>query len=190
MIHLLFRQAIAKQETLFHVSLDYLRYILSVSATALVKFMLITPMARHRKSLSMEGQAVAALLGTRMQDCGPCVQITVNMALHYGVPSRVLQATLEDRPEELTEDTALVYHFAKAVLLHDARADTLRQQVRERWSDAGLIDIAFALTSAQVYPTLKRTLGFSQSCTLVEVEAGGQRVRTRPLAAAATSNVA
>lgn len=181
MLNLLFRNAIAKQESLFKVSLDYLRHMLATSTSAFIKFNLLMPMAQHRQALPVAGQAVAALMGSRSQDCGPCVQITVNMALHYGVDAAVLRAVLEDHPSSLPDELVLVYRFAQAVLMKDAAADALRDDVRAQWGDAGVLDIAFAIASSQVYPITKRVLGFGKSCTLVQIEADSQHIATTPI---------
>lgn len=181
MLQLLLRNAIAKQEALFNVSLDYLRHMLATSTSAFIKFNLLMPMARHRQQLPLAAQAIAALMGSRSQDCGPCVQITANLALQYGVDASILQAVLEDRPDNLPEELALVYRFSQAVLMNEPLADPLREDVRARWGDAGVLDVAFAIASAQVYPITKRVLGFGKSCALVQIEVNGHHMCTVPV---------
>jgi hypothetical protein len=51
-------------------------------------------------------------------------------------------------------------------------ADPLRDEIVRRWGKAGLVDIAMALTTARMYPTLKYALGHGKTCSRVTV--GGE----------------
>jgi hypothetical protein len=70
---------------------------------------------------------------------------------------------------------ALAYRFARAVLDRDPEADALREEVVRRWGPRGLVSLAFAVTAARMFSTLKSALGHAKSCTRVRV--AGEFVR-------------
>jgi hypothetical protein len=45
--------------------------------------------------------------------------------------------------------------------------DGLREQPRNRYGDAGLVELALAISSSQVYPITKRALGYATHCAKV-----------------------
>jgi alkylhydroperoxidase family enzyme len=156
-------------------AMDYLRRVARSSRSALLKFGLFMPMANHRRVLPPAPYYVARIVASRHADCGTCVQIEVNQARDHGVGSDVLRAALDDAPETLPSGVAEVYHFARAVVEQDPNRDQLREQVRTRYGEDGLIELALAIPSAQVFPTTKRVLGHDTSCRRVEVRIGEGR---------------
>ena len=45
-------------------------------------------------------------------------------------------------------------------------ADTEREAIRERFGDAAVVELSAAVASAQLFPVLKRGMGYSVSCRL------------------------
>ena len=122
------------------------------------------------------------LVGTLAEDCGPCTQISVDMAAAGGVKPEVLRAILAGDEAAMGEDAALAWRFARASLARDmAACDPLRDEIVRRWGEKGLVAIAFAITTARMYPTLKYALGHGKACSKVTV--GGEAVAPLPLAA-------
>ena len=150
------RQIDAQEQTL-GVPLEYLRHIAATSRSAFFKFAFLTPMAHHRTAVSVAAQAVAHILASRHADCGTCLQISVNLAQKAGVPVTVIQAVLDDEPADLTEALADVYAFVKNVLEEGGSDDELRERVHHRYGDEGMVDLAFAVATAQMYPTAAAT---------------------------------
>ena len=68
--------------------------------------------------------------------------------------------------------------FAEASLRHAPEADDLREEVVRRWGKRALISLAFAITGARIFPTVKYAMGHGRACTRVTV--GGE---TRPVLA-------
>ncbi len=151
-------------------SLDYLRFIVKVSLRAFFKFVKIMPMATFRRTLPAEAYAVARLVATRHEDCGPCLQIEVNSARKSGVSSEILQKILAKDVESLPDTLADVYQFAESVVATKTDDEELRERLRQRYGDEGLIELAMAIASCRVFPTMKRALGYAKSCHLVTVE--------------------
>ena len=174
MLSFLLRRRVAAAERTMDVPLDYMHHLVEVAPVAALKFSLVTPMAYHRKALPVTAFHVAHLAASRAEDCGTCVQIAVNQARREGVPSSMIQAVLDGRPDDLPPMLADVYHFARAVLAGADAADelyTLRERVRAHYGEEALAELALKLATARVFPAVKRTLGYADRCLRVEVPA-------------------
>jgi alkylhydroperoxidase family enzyme len=168
MLKTLAHRQIRAQEQAYGVSLAYLHHIAETSLAATAAFALFLPMSRYRRVVPAAAFHVATLVAVRAQDCGTCVQIGVNAARDEGVAAEVVRAVLQDRPDRLPADLGEVYHYAQAVVQQQDDA-ALREQLRDRYGDAGLIDLAYALASAQVFPVVKRALGYATACARVDL---------------------
>lgn len=150
-------------------SIEYMRYVAKSSKRLLFKFMKFGAFAQHRKAMPKTPYFVACAVAAREEDCGPCVQILMNMARKEGVPAAPLQAVLDRRPEDLPDELADVYRFAEAVVAATWDEGEYRERIRERYGDEGLIELAYGIASSRVFPTVKRALGYAQSCSRVVV---------------------
>jgi alkylhydroperoxidase family enzyme len=113
------------------------------------------------------------MVATQDEDCGTCVQIEVNLARKDGVPGNAIRAVLNNRPEDLTPELAEVYTFTKAVVEGSGEEEELRERIRERYGEEGLVELALGIAAARVFPVTKRALGFATSCALVEIKCEG-----------------
>ncbi len=147
---------------------DYLRDLERASPASIWKFLMIQPLTRHRRHVEKEVLHVARLAATRAEDCGPCLQICVNLALQDGVAQDLLRTAL-DAPDMLEPDLAIAYRYGMLVASNDPDAGDGVDAARTRFGDAGLADLALAVAMVRVFPTLKRGLGHGQSCALVQV---------------------
>lgn len=166
---------IQKQEDALGAPLDYLRTIAAASPAAFVKFGLAMPLAGHRRAVAAGPWHLARLAATRVQDCGTCVQIVVNQALADGVPAATLRAALDGRPDALAEDERLALGYGEAVAARSDSAPERVEVVRQRLGEAALAELALAVATAQLFPILKRGLGQSVACALVEVDVDSGR---------------
>jgi hypothetical protein len=48
-------------------------------------------------------------------------------------------------------------------------ADECRTEIARRWGEAAIVDLALALTTGQMYPTVKYALGHGRACSKVVV---------------------
>ena len=159
-----------KEERSLGESLDYVRHIVRSSLPAFFKFALFTPLSQHRHKLPSTPYRIARIIATQDEDCGTCVQIEVNLARKEGVPSDVIRTVLNNRPEDLTPELAEVYRFTKAVVEASGEEEDLRQRIRERYGEEGLVELALGIAAARVFPVTKRALGYATSCALVEIK--------------------
>jgi alkylhydroperoxidase family enzyme len=159
---------LAREERRLGSSADYLRHMGQVSVPAILKFGLFMPLASHRTVLPADAYHVARLAAVQAEDCGSCVQTEVNLARASGVPREVIHAVLDHDPSRLPAGLDDVFCFAGAVATRAAEADELRERLRGRYGEEGLLELALAIAAGRVFPTVKRALGFAVSCERVE----------------------
>jgi hypothetical protein len=166
---LLDRFAIRPFERAFSYDASYMRALLAARPASFLKFSVVTGLVSRRDAPG-EALAAAGIVATLREDCGPCTQIGVDMAVKGGVDRKVLRAILAGDEAAMGEAAALAYRFAQASLDRDmATADPLRDEIVRRWGDKGLVAIALTITTARMYPTLKYALGYGKTCSKVTV---------------------
>lgn len=168
-------------EKTFNYDASYMRHVLRVSPGSLMKFALGTR-APDVKAAPHEALIAAGLVGTLSEDCGPCVQVAVDIATANGVAPAVLRGVLAGDEAAMGETAALAYRFARASLARDMEAcDPLRDEIVRRWGDKALAAISLAIVASRMYPTLKYALGYGKTCSRVTV--GGETIAPFRLAA-------
>jgi len=167
MIRSILRRSLDSAEVKLGAPVDYLRYVAEHDPGAMVKFGMLQPASAHRKVLPPEVYHAARIAATQAADCGTCVQIEVNAARASGVPAATIRAVLSGDPLSAPEADAIA--FAKMTASGEDPTEP-RQRLLERFGDRGVVEAALAVTTAQVYPTMKRALGYATACSLVEVD--------------------
>jgi hypothetical protein len=165
----LLHRMIGRMEAAVGVENDSLHFIIDTSLGAFVDLMFFMKLASHREVLPSDAKNVACLVATQNLDCGACVQFCVNVALKEGLRPEWVAATVEQRPEALPAELREIYEFTGHMVRHTYQEDALRESIRARHGERGLIDLAYAIASAQVMPLTKQALGFAKSCSKVEV---------------------
>lgn len=148
---------------------SYLHDMIDASPRAAWLFSRVTALGQFRRDLPVEAWCTAGMTAVRHEDCGPCTQLAVTMAERAGVSPGVLRAMLADDAHAMPADVALVWRFTRATLAHDAAADEYRDAIVTRWGRQALVSLAFAITAARIYPTVKYALGHGKACMLVVV---------------------
>ena len=166
---LLDRLAIRPFERAFNYDAGYMRALLAARPAAFLKFSVLTGLVARRDAPA-EALAAAGVVATLREDCGPCTQIGIDIAVKSGVDRQVLRAILAGDLAGMGETAALAYRFAQASLGRDLEAaDPLRDEIVRRWGDRGLVAVALTITTARMYPTLKYALGYGKTCSRVTV---------------------
>ncbi len=160
------RPLLARAERELGGSVDWMRHVLDASPRAFRRFLAFLWLAGYRRAAPADAWHVAALVATRGEDCGPCVQIALNLARKDGVPREVLLAVLEGRHDDLPAPLADAARFADAIVTRNGLEQAPRERLRGLWGDAAVVELSFAVASARVFPTAKRGLGFATSCAL------------------------
>ena len=163
------RRAIGKFEREWGYDASYMRDMVEASPRAAWLFSRVTALGQFRRDIPVEAWCAAGITAVRHEDCGPCTQLAVNMAERAGVTPATLRALLTDNSDAMPPDVALVWRFTRATLAHDEAADDYRAVIVERWGSRALISLAFAITAARIYPTVKYALGHGKACMRVVV---------------------
>jgi predicted MFS family arabinose efflux permease len=169
MIRYLFNKALLAMQSKYDYDVRYQQDILKSDLKAYLKFTGFQIMASHGGNLPAGPLHAARIRAIIWDDCGPCTQLAVNMALEAQVHPDIVGAIVDRDLESLPEDVALVVRFADLVLEHNPEADDLRDKILHLWGEEGLIAIGFCISSMRVYPALKYTLGYGKACSRVTV---------------------
>lgn len=170
-----------KFEKAFGYDASYMRHVLRVKPWSLMKFSLGTQ-ALDRDAAPAELLVAAGLYGTLTEDCGPCVQVGVDIAAAGGVDPKILRAIIAGDLDGMGETAALGYRFAQASLARDMEAcDPLRDEIVQRFGDKALVAVSLGIVASRMYPTLKYALGYGKACSRVQV--AGEAVAPVRLAA-------
>lgn len=170
MLKAILRRQIAAFEKTWSYRADYLRDLLDAGGPwTVIRFGLVASLG-HGKGAPPEAMAAARLVATLAGDCGPCVQISVDMATAAGVSPEVLRGILAGDRIAMGETAGLAFDFARAVVgRHLADADETRDEIERRWGRRAVAALSLALTTAQMYPTVKYALGHGRACSRVVV---------------------
>lgn len=169
MIKYLLNKMLISMQKKYDYDVAYMQDILSADLSAFFKYLKFQSMAGYRGGLPAAPLYAARLRAILWDDCGPCTQLLVNMALEAGVPAAQVSAIVNKDLTELPDELAQIVEFTDLVLAHDPSADDIRPHVRAMWGEKGLIAIAFSISSCRVYPALKYTLGYGKACSRVVV---------------------
>lgn len=175
MLRWLIRRKLAAFEREFGYDMSYARDVLDADLGAFLRFAQVSSVTGWRRDVPAEVCYAVKLVGVLEEDCGPCAQLMVTMALKEGVDRRSIAAVLRGDDAAMSDDVRLGVAFARATLARDAAADALRDEVLRRWGKRGLVSLAFGLVGARVFPTLKYALGHGRACQRVVVE--GEPIR-------------
>lgn len=167
LLHRMIRKRI---EQPFGYDAAYMHLMIDVSPVSAIKFSAVSSLV-PRRDAPVEALAAVGIVGTLHEDCGPCTQISVDMAIAGGARAEVVRAILAGDAANMGEDAHLGYRFARAVLAKSLdEADECRDAVVERWGRKGLVALSLSLTAARMYPTLKYALGYGKTCSKVTVQ--------------------
>lgn len=156
---------------------DHLRTLWRMDRRSLWNLMRFGQATARRGNLPAGAWHAARLAALRAEDCGPCLQLAVDMARADGVPDLAVRLVLAG------DDAALAAHdtqaaaaaaFTRAWLTHADALDEPRKAARRALGDEGFARLVLSVMGARLYPQLKRALGQEGHCAPIEV--GGQPV--------------
>src|SRR5687768_21464 len=170
MLAWLIRRKITSFAAAYDYDMSYVHEILDVSTQAAMVYSRATALGSFRRGVPADVHCLVQLVGVMHEDCGPCVQLGVKLAQQAGVSPSSLRAVLAGELEQLPPDYALAVRFARAVLVRDGAAEEFRAALKAKYGSLGLVSLAFSLTCARIYPTMKYALGFGHACTRITVD--------------------
>jgi len=170
MVRWLLRRTIESFERKWSYDASYVKEIAELSPLAAVKFSLATSLGSYRRDVPPDALFAAGITAVRSEDCGPCTQLGITMAEQQGVRPEILRALLTDDVAAMPDEVALAWRFTRATLAHDAAADDYRDVIVERWGPRAVVTLAFAITTARMYPTVKYAMGHGKICSRVVID--------------------
>jgi hypothetical protein len=163
------RKQIDDFEAHYHYDSTYLRELLDSSAEAFEKFNNFLPLARHKEKLNNDDFWVAKLAAMQAEDCGECLQLNVRMAREAGIAKQLIKAVLNGGnplPAHLND----IYHYAQSVARGDTVDNALMERMKTRFEKGALLEFGLCIASASIFPAIKRAIGETKSCRLVEID--------------------
>ena len=148
----------------------YLELMLKASPSAFFKFAALNKAANHREVVPVEASFAAKISGAMAEDCGPCTQLVVDMALEAGMPRSDIEAVLRRDSRAMSDTTRLAFRFADAVARRSVDDEEFRDAVRAQWGPKGVIDLTLALQMGRMFPMMKAGLGYAKECRRVTVD--------------------
>ena len=176
MIKWFLRRQIAAFERTWNYDASYIHEMIDADPRAAMAFGKVIGMSQYRKDIPATAHFAAGIVAVMAEDCGPCTQLTIDMAQRQGVEPEILRAIVARDLTAMPYEVALAVRFAEKTLRHASAADDLREEVLRLWGRRGLVSLAFAITSARLFPTVKYALGHGHACTRLTI--GGE---TRPV---------
>ena len=170
MLKWLIKNRMAAFEKRFGYDMTYARELLATDTSAFFALAKIGKLSNYRRDAPKELYWSAKLAAVLSEDCGPCTQLVASMAIADGVDGKALASVIANDRTAMTEQVALAVDFTRASIAHDIAADELRDKIVATWGQRALISLAFAITSARIYPTLKYALGHGKACQRVVID--------------------
>ena len=149
---------------------SYLDMMLKESPSAFFKFARVAKASSHREVVPVDASFAAKISGALAEDCVPCTQVAVDMALEAGMPKDQIEAVLRKNPRAMNNATVLGFRFADAVTRRNVNDEEYRDAVRAEWGEKGVIDLALALQMGRMFPMMKAALGYGKECRRVTVD--------------------
>jgi hypothetical protein len=149
---------------------SYAEAMLDEAPSAFFKLAPLMKAAEHREAVPVETSFAAKLTGALAEDCGPCTQLCVDMALEAGMAKDQIEAVLRRNVKAMTPEVALGFQFADAIVRRSVEDDIYREAIRSRWGDKGVIDLAMGLQMGRLFPMMKLALGYAKECRRVTVD--------------------
>ena len=164
------RRVLRKISRRYGYDVSYLEMLLKESPVAFFRFAPVMKASGHREVVPIEASYTAKIVGALAEDCGPCTQLVVDMALEAGMPKDQIEAVLRRDPRAMNDATTLGFRFADTVARRSGDGDEFRDAVRAQWGDKGVIDLTLSLQLGRMFPMVKAGLGYARECRRVTVD--------------------
>jgi hypothetical protein len=164
------RTMLRKFNKRYGYDVSYLDDMLKEAPAAFFKFAALAKASAHREAVPVEASFAAKITGAMAEDCGPCVQLTVDMALEAGMAKDQIEAVVRRDIGAMTIATALGFRFADTIVRRAVDQDACRDAVRARWGEKGVIDLAMAMQMGRLFPMMKLALGYAKACRRVTLD--------------------
>ena len=166
MIKSIAKHLIQNAEKQIGVSLDYVHYIAKTDISLLTRYNKIFAFLNPNKKIPALAYHTARLRGAIAADCGTCVEAEINLAKKAKLETETIKQVLAQDYENLPKEIAAIAKLADSILIEKSDNQEAREIIKEKFGDAGLIEISFAINGAALLPGIKKTLGYGTACDL------------------------
>ncbi len=147
----------------------YLKEMLRSAPEAYQVFSGFLPMAQFRLDAEPDIYFTARITAFLEVDCGPCLQLAIRKAQEAGLSEELIRKILQaDEPMSPLLET--VRRFAHALLAGAPECDQLREDLLNQLGESTVVEVAFGVASAQVFPVIKRAMGHYRSCSATPLQ--------------------
>lgn len=153
----------------FGYDAGYFHEMIDASTPAAIKFSLAQMISNHREDVPKDAWYAAKIAAALSEDCGPCVQLCVDMATKARVAPAKIAHLLRGDVEAAGPDAALGFRYGMAVATNSDQVMALVEEARARYGERGLVSLALVVTGSRMYPALKRGLGHGMMCAKITV---------------------
>jgi len=165
--------SIEEELTAFGQAYDYdVSYLLQLndaSPGAFAAFRAAQALSSFREELPLDAHFVTRITAMQGEDCGPCAQLNLRMAVEAGV-DRELLATLLDSPAQLPSPLQDVRAHTQAVVTGAVQDHERTKRLRQQYGEAAFAEIGACVAGSRIYPTLKRALLGQSHCQKLTLE--------------------
>lgn len=159
---------VRRMEQRYRYDATYLHELTDASPGAFRRFMTMQMAAgQWRGDAPRDAWLAAGIAGALIEDCGPCVQISSDMAMESGMSGQTIAALLSGGPADA--DAQLGFDYGRALLNGGESLDSLRQTIEGKWGKAALLAISLHAMTARNFPVLKRAMGHARTCQRVRI---------------------
>ncbi|WNO07523.1 hypothetical protein [Teredinibacter sp. KSP-S5-2] len=151
----------------FDYDITYIRELLETSPNGYSKFEGFRPLASHRELLGREAYWVVKIAAMKSEDCGECLQLNIRMALEDGCDRMVIEEAVRT-PELLSSPYKEIFEYATKVSLNETIGQPLEDYMMQVFDKGQLLELGIAVSTAKLFPTLKRSVGVAKSCQVME----------------------
>lgn len=168
MLRFMVRRVVTAMRKRYGYDGSYMEEVAAVSSGGALRLMLLPLLSQYRGSAPIDLVAGAAVASTREGDCGPCLQLAVDMALEQGACADGLRRALAGDPAG-AGDTGLGFRFARAAIEDGAVLAQLREEIVARYGESAVVALSLAAATGRTWPVIKRALGHGQACRRITV---------------------
>ena len=161
-----YQKIIDEFEMHYDYDCSYMRELLETSLAGFEKFNHFLALSSHQEKLTNNEYWIAKLAAMQVEDCGECLQLNVKMALESGVDKSLLNAILNENINNIDLDKD-IYDYSRCVAENGIVTDDLMQRMSEKYSKGALLEFGLCIATAKVFPTIKRALGYTKSCSML-----------------------
>ena len=162
----------------YHYDVSYMLDTIEASASGGLRLTLFPAVTRMSGTKAGAPVIAGAWLASSYDgDCGPCVQLSIDMAREAGIPAAPMRACLNG-DTAAGGDVGLGFEFARAAIGANPGVHEIAAQIEARFGRKTLIAASFAAASGRFYPVYKRALGHGAACQKLDFGDGQEMLVT------------